>query len=179
MLRSGGAPALYKGAAAVRAPAAAGGITAASRRRRAHVVHVWSAPHQYREADLVAELVRVAAAEADSLREIAVLYRNHIMVRGHSRRDLAPSGDARVTREGCACPARLGCARVAVTRAAAPAKVEPIEKLLRREGIPYLKHAQRGFWDSKEVATALALMRLAADPQVRLCLCTCVRAWQG
>lgn len=75
VLRSGGAPALYRGATAIRQWGRHEGHTPAC-------VHVWSAPDQYREGDLVVELVKAAAREVDDLNEVAILYRYHKLVRG-------------------------------------------------------------------------------------------------
>ncbi|KAI8469317.1 MAG: P-loop containing nucleoside triphosphate hydrolase protein [Monoraphidium minutum] len=96
VLTSGGAPALYKGANPVRAAAAAaaaapssaapwlelgaGGGRARPRHAPLHHVHVWSAPHQFSESDLVAEIVKASLEHVTSADEVAVLYRYHALV---------------------------------------------------------------------------------------------------
>lgn len=75
VLHSGGAPALYCGAKAIRQWG----------RHEGHAptcVHVWSAPHQHKERDLVFQLVKAAIKEGKQLNEIAILYRYHKLVSG-------------------------------------------------------------------------------------------------
>ena len=47
-------------------------------------------------------------------------------------------------------------------------QITAVEEQLQKAGIPYFKHAQQSFWEAEEVATALALLRLVAAPQVGL-----------
>jgi superfamily I DNA/RNA helicase len=147
---SGSPPALYQGAVPVR-PADPG---------RPHAVHVWSVPDQFKETALVVELVRRALEEVDSASDIAVLYRAHMLV--------GPGGGGGgLVWGGGDLP---GSPLILTPITIPPPHLNPqgnhLEKKLREAGIPIVRFGRQSFWDTKEICTALALLRLAAAPHV-------------